>query len=180
MTNKIIGAIVIGTGAVLTTAVGYLGCKLRKLANNVGMSVSEMEEASKKDIQEAMIEKAVKNAAEIKTEHYIHMAGNRVTKEALDTIQTEVRKSVDEAKVKVESQVEGRITEQVANLDIDSLKKTVRERAEKKVIEKFDGKLDDILKDFSDNLDRVKKIYTSIADTLTPKDSGKEISFKVG
>ena len=48
-----------------------------------------------------------------------------------------------------------------------------------KILEKFDGNLDDILENFNNSLSNVQKIYNSIAKSVI-KDDSKEMTFKIG
>lgn len=180
MTEKAIKIIVVGAGAGITAGAAYLGRKLHNLAKKVGMAVEDLAKAEKGDIQQELIEKSVERAARQEVKRYAADAANEALNSIRSEVKAQVKKTVDETFSELKAAVQDEVTSQVANIDHRALQKDVTEQAKKKILEKFDGNLDDILKDFSDNLDRVKKIYTSISDTLSERDTGKEIRFKVG
>ena len=96
-------------------------------------------------------------------------------------VKSQMKKTVNDTFDELKKSVEEEISKQVAAIDHKELQKDVREAAKQKILDKFDDNLDDILKDFNDNLSKVKKIYTGISDILQHNpDNGKEIRFKVG
>lgn len=179
MYEKAIVAAITLSSAVAVGAAGYFGRKLHKLTKKIGLTVDDLAKAEEKDIQQELIEQSVQKAAERKVDRYAKEAAS----EALATVRTEVKNqvqaAVNSAFNDVKASVEKEISTQVAAIDHKALQKDVSEQAKKMIIEKFDGNLDDILKDFSDNLDRVKKIYTSISDTLSERKNGKEIRLNI-
>lgn len=175
----IVGIVALGTSAVVGGA-AYVGRKVRDMAKKVGMSISELANAEVKDIQREMVEQSVQHAADREVRKYAKDAANEALSGVKAEVRSQVKKAVNEAFDDMKKSVEDEISTQIAAIDHTALRKDVTEQARKKILDKFDGNLDDILSDFSDNLDRVKKIYTSISDTLTKRDSDHEIRFKVG
>lgn len=175
----IVGIVALGTSAVVGGA-AYVGRKVRDIAKKVGMSISELANAEVKDIQREMVEQSVQHAADREVRKYAKDAANEALSGVKAEVRSQVKKAVNEAFDDMKKSVEDEISTQIAAIDHAALRKDVTEQARKKILDKFDGNLDDILSDFSDNLDRVKKIYTSISDTLTKRDSDHEIRFKVG
>lgn len=180
MTQKTMMYLAGGGVAVVTCACGYLGHKLNKLAKKVGMSVDELANAESRDIREEMIQRSIDKAAGREVRKYTQEAVDETLRGIKAEVKKQVKAAMDDSFSELKGAVEEEIAKQAAAIDHQALKKDVTEKAKAKILEKFDGNLDDILKDFSDNLDRVKKIYTSISDTLSERDSGKEIRFKVG
>lgn len=180
MTQKTIGYLVGGSVAVVCGVTAYIGRKLNKLAKKVGMSIDDLAKAEATDIRQEMIERSIEKAAGREVRKYAQEASDEALRGIKAEVKRQVKTAMDESFDELKSTVEEEIVKQASAIDHQALKKDVTEKAKAKILEKFDGNLDDILKDFSDNLDRVKKIYTSISDTLSERDSGKEIRFKVG
>lgn len=182
MTEKFVKYIVVGASGVVTLAAGYLGAKLGKLSKKVGMAVEDLATAEAKDIQRELIEKSVEKAAKQEVRRYANDAASEALSSVRTEVKNQVKKAVNDAFDDMKTAVEDEISKQVAAIDQKALQKDVTEQAKKKILEKFDGNLDDILSDFSDNLDRVKKIHDRLADALMDRnqDNGKEIRFRVG
>lgn len=179
MTQKTLGYLVAGGAVVFTGACAYIGSKLKKLSNKVGMAVSDMANAEAKDIQRELIERSVEKAAGREVKKYAQEAADNALNAIRKEIKEKVKNSVDASFTELKQDVSDELARQVASIDHQALKKEVTEKAKQKILDKFDGSLDDILHDFSDNLAQVKKIYSSISDTLSERNTGREIRFKV-
>ena len=179
--------VVIGGGVFAVTVLGLtlVGLsKINTMAKQFNKATSEMKDVTVKDIQDAIVESAVRDAAEDKVSGYVARARNEVMDAAKAELSTEVRAAVNEAKPEIKNQLTGEIERQVANIDIEDMKKTVRAHAEEKVLNKFEGNLQDLLDKYSGNLARIQKIYDSVAEAMgkgiNGKDSGGKLTFSVG
>lgn len=183
--------ITLGTGIVvagavafstITTLCGVALNKISKMTRKFDKGVKDMEEITVKDIQAVLIKEAVQQAADQKVGQYVALANQAVLSDARETIRKEVDAAVKEASRDISDRVSTEISDRAAQIDMDDLKRRVRDKAEEKVLQKFDGNLQDILDKFSGNLSQVQKIYGSIADTLgkgTAKDEDKKITFSL-
>ena len=171
MTEKMISGVIAVAAVAVVGAAGYVGRKLTKLTKKIGMSMDELTDATKQDIQDSLIEGAVQKAANHEVSRYAREAASEALRSVRGEVKVQVKKTVEDTFTDLEKAVKDEVTAQVAAIDHKALQKDVTEEAKKKILEKFDGNLDDLLKDFSDNLDRVKKIYTSISDTLSERKS---------
>ena len=61
------------------------------------------------------------------------------------------------------------------------LTESARDKAEEKILSKFDGNLEDLLAKFNDNLSNIQKIYGGIADAIAKgKEQDKGVKFTIG
>ena len=66
-------------------------------------------------------------------------------------------------------------------IDMAEMKRSAREKAEAKILEKFDGNLEDLLAKFNENLSNIQKIYGGIADAISKgKEKDNGIKFTIG
>lgn len=180
MYSKILVGLAVGGAAAVTSGFVYLGKKVHQVTQKLNMSLRDISEASTDDIKEDVIERAVQQAAYKKVDKYAKDAECAAMNELRSQIKAQTKIAVDSAFNDIEAEVQKEISSQVANLDHQALKKQIMKEAKEKVLEKFDGSLDDILKDFSDDLNRVKKIHASIADALSmEKKESKTVSFNL-
>ena len=107
-------------------------------------------------------------------------ATNSVVASVRNDISREVKAAVSEAYSDIKGAVAKELREQVANVDIRSIRKDVIEKAAEKAAEKFDGDLEEILQKYNADLSNVSKIYSSIARSMSGRDDGREMTFRIG
>ena len=103
---------------------------------------------------------------------------------AVQEIKADIHKQVTAAVEKeydrIKDNVLREITDEASKINIDRVRTEVENEAKRKALEKFDVSLDGILTNFNDNLKNTSKIYSSIANSITKQNDGKEFVFKVG
>lgn len=171
--TMIVGAAVVAVGGAVLT-------KTRELSKKFDKSVMDLEKTSEDEIKKELVETAVENAAKRKVDSYVDRVGDVVMASSKQEISDAVRKAVATAKIDMIDQVSERVSAEAALIDMDELKKSARDKAEKKILDKFDGNLDDLLGKFNENLGNVQRIYNGIAETFNKNKSDKEFKFTVG
>ena len=160
------------------------------LAKRLDLSIEELAKKTPVDVSEEMVEKAVQIATDREVKAAVHEASKSVKTEANKTLCVEVKKEVDAAKDTIKSQVTEALTRQVALIDEGTARAEVVKRAEEKVLQKFDGSLDNVLNEAREEcrrrLNSVTKSWESIADwaeTLLPRrnslSGGSGMTFRV-
>lgn len=181
MVNKVIGYGVMGVALLATALIGVDVHEHHKVAQKVDKSVSDLEKATEKDIQEGMIRRAVEDAAGIKVAEYLNRIKNEVFAEARLKLGDETRKAVKDAADIIRKEVGERVATEASMIDMTELKKSAREKAEAKILDKFDGNLEDLLSKFNDNLGNIQKIYGGIADAISKgQEKDKGLRFTIG
>ena len=84
-------------------------------------------------------------------------------------IQRAVKSEVDSAHSTIVSSVSVTLAKQAADIDMQKLKKEVKEKAKEMIVEKFDDNLESLLGEFNNKLSDISKIYSSIAESMTKK-----------
>ena len=179
MWEKVLAAGTMVVGLTVAVVGGIIVSKTNKLSNTFDRSVKDLEKTAENDIAEKLIGTAVENAARRKVNDYVDRVGDSVMADGKQKISDEVRKAVANAKQEIADKVTERIGAEAAMIDMDDLKKSARAKAEAKIVDKFDGNLDDLLEKFGDNLSNVKRIYSSIADAMSSQSKSKEIKFSL-
>ena len=171
-----------GAGVLMLSALGIMDLFERRETNKkIGMSMKELKDASVKDISQTVVESAVKSAAATSVAEYVSRVKNEVMMEARMKLAEETRKAVKEAGETIQKEVGERISTEASMIDMTALKKSARDKAEEKILDKFDGNLEDLLSKFNDNLSNVQKIYGGIADAITKtKEKDNGIKFTIG
>lgn len=182
MTEKIWVPVVGAVGLAVMSVGGYIAHKLNGLTRTYDTTVRNLDKVADKQIAEYLIKDAVDSAANKKVHEYVLRAHSDVMEEARTTIRKEVDTAVKAASKDITEKVTAEIQEKAAQIDMDSLQRSVRDKAEAKVLAKFDGGLQDILDKYDRNLSNVQKIYGSIADTLgrNNRDADGKLKFSIG
>ena len=179
--NKIIiaavGSAALAVVSLAATAVSTV--RYNRMIKKMSRSVKDIEEVSSERITEFMIRKAVEKSSDERIEAYLKDTEDEVLRSARRSLDSEARKAVEECSVTIRDQVSERISQQVAALDIEQLKRRVCDRAETHVIEKLDDCLDKSVKKFNDQLENTRKVYDSIAKAMEEKEKKEtgEIKF---
>lgn len=180
-TQKILIAFGTAFGVALATALGVDIYEHQKVAKKIGIAAGDLKEAAVKDIQQGIVEKAVKDAAEDRVSTYVRNVKNEVMDDARIKLGEEVKRAVNDASEEIRKQTNDKIADEVSKIDISELKKSARDNAEAKILEKFDGNLEDLLEKFNDNLSNVQKIYGGIADAISKtNERDKGLKFTIG
>lgn len=181
MTGNVIKALV-GAGMTVLGALGIADFfEHRETNKKIGMSMKELKNSSVKEIQRNVVESAVRSAAEDSVNEYVRRVNNEVMNDARQKISDETRKAVLNASDSIKKEVSERISTEASLIDMTDLKKSARDKAEEKILNKFDGNLEDLLAKFNDNLSNIQKIYGGIADAISKgKENDKGVKFTIG
>jgi hypothetical protein len=171
-----IGSAVVAAGSLAMSVV--TGIRNRMVIKKIEKSIEKVEEVSEEKISEAMIEKAVNKAATGKVTQYMNEVENSVLRGVKEGLQNAAKDAVDKNAEYTRDEVTKEISKQVADLDVEQLKARVCSQAEKHVLKKLDGCMDEYAKDFRDQLDSTKKIVDRISTAMIDKEK-KDNDFHV-
>ena len=162
MTNeskRIIGVLTVIGGICY---VGYLHSKINKLLSMIDVAVDDLSSKTQENISDAVLDLAVQKAVD----REVGYISNRITRDLNLEIRTQVKHTVNASSSDIKNSVSAEIANQVKNIDISDMEREVVNKAKDAVAEKFDRKLDSLLDDFNDNLNNVRKIYSSIEKSI--------------
>lgn len=142
--------------------VGYLHSKINKLLSMIDVAVDDLSSKTQVNISDAVLDLAVQKAVD----REVGYISNRITRDLNLEIRTQVKHTVNASSSDIKNSVSAEIANQVKNIDISDMEREVVNKAKDAVAEKFDRKLDSLLDDFNDNLNNVRKIYSSIEKSI--------------
>lgn len=173
--SNMFGVVGIGVGAACICYSAYISRKMNKLCNVLDTSVANIADKTEVDVSPAIVNRAIECSVDLAVGKAIRAATDEVISDIKFDMRKEVKTAVSSEYETIKKEVVGEVSKQVAILDMSKLKNEVREAAKEKVLEKFDGNLQDLLDDFNTNLQSVSKIYSSIADTLGKRESKETV-----
>lgn len=176
---------VIGLGGIIlgSAGIGYaFGThnKMAKVSKTLDCSIDDLANNTNVDIPEAMVKRAVERAVESEAQRAVTRATHMAVQEIKTDIHKQVTAAVEKEYDRIKDSVLREITDEASKINIDRVRTEVENEAKRKALEKFDVSLDGILTNFNDNLKNTSKIYSSIANSITKQNDGKEFVFKVG
>lgn len=151
---------------------------LKKTMRLIRKSTDHISDLTAIDVERSMIDQAINAAADREVGRTVKRAIRSVEDSIVDETQKRVRSAVQQNYGKIQKTVTDAIAREAANVSRDDIMREATERAKELIVEKFDGKLDDLLSEFNRNLDNVGKIYQSIAKTMT-ENRGKDVVMKL-
>lgn len=139
----------------------------RRMAKAINSGIEKVQSLTSVDVSKAVIETAVKKAADREVER----AANQIANRSMDMMNREISQRVNDAVREhygsLSKTVKEALTKKAQEIDITKLREDVVESAKEAIADKFDAKLDGLLEDYNKNLENVGKIYQSIANSMT-------------
>lgn len=130
-----VGIIGLVVGAIGTAYGIWREKKSNDLAKKLDTTLSSLENKTKVDISQDVIDKAVKNAVE----RHANACVKKVTQETADLIRDDmdsmIRKDVDRVYNDLKESVQERVSEEIASIDYDEFREEIQRKAEHKVFE---------------------------------------------
>lgn len=145
----------------------YTSYKMNKLCEKIDTTVDNISKDIHVDIPEAIIRRSVDKAVENEVSYQVEQIAAKAVKEIQTDIHTQVKTVVESEHADIRKEVSDKVAKEVANIDMNALKRDVTEKAKRMIVDKFDGSLDGLLGDFNQNLNNMTKIYKSIADSIS-------------
>lgn len=152
---------------------------IEKVCNKIDKSIDDISDDIDIDLPQSIVNAAVDKAVEKEVTRQVSNASSLAIVSVRNDMAKQVKDAVSEAYDDIHKSVSDEVSKQVADIDMRKLTKSVREKAEDRIVSKFDGDLDDILEKYNDELRSVSRIYQSIADAMKRKDDCETI-LKIG
>lgn len=149
----------------------YRDNKANKMAEKIGLSVTEVENRTQIDVDQAIVDKAIQNAVERKVSAATNEAIEGIRSDIQEEISSKVRRSVDDAYQRLSEDVTEKISQQVAAIDEYALRDKVIQKAQAIVVKKAETGVNGVLNDFNSYLGDVKKFYDGVTRIISPTQS---------
>lgn len=147
----------------------YTNLKINKATEVINTSIGKIAKDIDVDVSQDIIDRAVEIAVNREVNKAVKTVSYEVSENIRRDITNRVRTAVNESYSDVRNLVSDKISKEAANIDMNKLRDDVKERAKAEVLDKFNENLDDLLKDFKQNLANLTKIYGAIADDMVKK-----------
>lgn len=173
--------ILLGGLAVIGTGLGiYAVIQNIRMERVFSDGVERVKKLTSVEVSQAIVDEAVNRAAGAEVERAVTQIVNRSRDTMAQEIATRVKAAVSEQYGTLSKAVRDTLTKKAADVDIDSIRSEVVEKAKETIAERFEGKLDNLLQEYNRNLENVGKIYQSIASSMTGDKAKSGVTLNVG
>jgi len=155
----------------------YIHRKVDKTNDIIEKSVDEISKNMNITVSDEMINRALDKAVNKEVIKAVNTVSYDITENMRRDIRGQVKTAVADSYTNIRESVSKEVSRNVATLDMELLKKQVREDAKKAVLDKFDDNLDSLLKDFNQNLNNAYNMYSKMADSMVK--SQQETIFRI-
>ena len=173
----VVGTTVVSVASAISS--GYSWFKTKHTIKKLDDTITKVKEISEDKIAEALIKKAIEKAADEKVDDYMRDTESDVLKAADRNLEIQARNAVEKCSKQIRDEASKEISRQVANLDVEKLKKRVCDMAEEHVLEKFDDCLDNSVKKFEKQLENTSKMYDGVTKAAVKKELSNDWIYRV-
>lgn len=189
--TEMIGAGIIAGLAGVVAFMGFRDSDEHKIARTLDSRLDELSRKSELDIDETIVNEAVKRAVDREINERVKNISWRVEQSFKDGLSKKVAAEVSKSQDDIHKKVTDEVVRQVERLDIREIKKAAAEKGSEKYAEamkdeieklntKYEERLDDIFDKYEDQLGSVNDIYAHFARRFSgSSDSGKNKGFNI-
>ena len=175
MNKLVIGVIGTATLSVISLASNVVNTiRMNRTLKKLNDGLGKVEEISEDKISETVIQTAVNRAANKQVEAHLKATESAVIRAADEELAQKAREAVYAQAKDIRKQAAEKISQQVANLDIEALKTRVCDESNKIITKKLEGVLDESAKKFQDQMDQTRKIYDKISKAMAEKEEDND------
>ena len=143
--------------------------EVRKSKNMIDFAVKDASELVNIEVSDALIEEAVKNAANCQIRKSVQAAADEASRQIRDETSAQVEEAVRDARRQISDSVSNKLEEECRKINEHEIMKEIRDKAADKLADKLDKNLDTITDEYSKNLSNMGRVYEALADKLQSK-----------
>lgn len=154
----------------------YVSNKWDRVAAKLDSASDEVMKKSEVEVSDEIINNAVKKAVKKEVTGKVKEACDNAVSKVADDIRSEVKAAVTSSYNDIRSDVSKEVEKQVGEINIESVRNEVIQKAKDQAARKFDNDLASVLTKYDDQLSNVTKIYSSIANIIS-KNNDRNMTF---
>lgn len=163
----IVDGICIGISFVATIVAVASGRKVKRVCENLDRSIEDLcKQDVSVDISKEVVDAAVNELVKREVDKCSNAVRLQVRHEMLADLRDKVSREVNAQYADIKSDVSKEVKDQVGRIDINEIKNRVVVEAKREAADRFQSSLDEISKQYSQNLANMDKIYSAIADRI--------------
>lgn len=136
--------------------------KMNDVCEKIDESIETLCESTPVEIADAVVNEAVKKAADIAATDAVDWATKEVIRDTKRYLRDKIDSAVEDQYSSIRDSVAKEIKKKVPDIDMDLIKQEVIKQVKEDASEKLNDSLDDVLTEFKDKLESITKIYTQV------------------
>lgn len=140
--------------------------KLRTISDRLNMTVKELVDGVNIDISESLVNEAVEKEVRKEVKYCVEKAANKAAGDIVKEYKSDIQTAVDEEFKLQKSELTKTLRRKIDDVDINEIKREVKIEAKNYVAEKLKKDLDDISDKYTDQIESMSNIYSTIASKI--------------
>lgn len=166
--NEIMGYILAGGVVLVGFAIYKKHSKMAQLATKMEKTLNEMADKIELGDTSSLVKDAVDRVVSSKVSSVISKAVCDTENSIRNDIAKQVQGAIDLSYNDIRTSVEQELSKRIGQLNIESVRREVIDKAKETAAEKFKEDLDIVLAKYNSELENISQIYSSIAKTMNP------------
>lgn len=138
--------------------------KMRRVAGKLDVAIDDLSDKNEVELEKCVIEKAVQKSVERKVNDIVGSASKYAIDRVADVMTDKVKSEVDASYTDIRKSVSRRVDQEIKDYDVDGMFRQVKKEAVANILEKFEDKIMDDVKDAI--IDNIGKIHKNTDDIL--------------
>ena len=137
--------------------------KLETIADNINTTVNHLSTMTSVEVSDSIVNKAVSQAVQESVKDRVNAYSEEAVKAVRSDINVQVKDTLAKAYTNIEDEVKSCLNEQIGKMDVAEIRNDVTKQIKEDMEKHLQKDIDDILANYTDRLNDISKIYSTIA-----------------
>lgn len=140
--------------------------KLKAISDKLNVAVRDLVDNANIDISESLVNDAVEREVRKEVKYHVERAANKAAGDIVKEYKSDIQTAVDDEFKLQKSELTKTLRRKIDDVDINEIKREVKIEAKSYVAEKLKKDLDDISDKYTDQIESMSNIYSTIASKI--------------
>ena len=140
--------------------------KLKKAADKLDIAVKDLYEETVINVPDELVQRTVEKAAKDEAKYQVSKAMDKAANDVIKEYKSDIQTAVDDEFKLQKSELTKTLRKKIDDVDINEIKREVKIEAKSYVAEKLKKDLDDISDKYTDQIESMSSIYSTIASKI--------------
>lgn len=159
------GGLILGFAGTIIFAIDA-HMKLKKAADKLEIAVKDLYEETVINVPDELVQRTVERAAKDEAKYQVSKTMDKAAKDVIKAYESDIQTAVDDEFKLQKSELTKTLRKKIDNVDINEIKREVKIEAKSYVAEKLKKDLDDISDKYTDQIESMSSIYSTIASKI--------------
>ena len=159
------GGLILGFAGTIIFAIDA-HMKLKKAADKLEIAVKDLYEETVINVPDELVQRTVEKAAKDEAKYQVSKAMDKAANDVIKEYKSDIQTAVDDEFKLQKSELTKTLRKKIDDVDINEIKREVKIEAKGYVAEKLKKDLDDISDKYTDQIESMSSIYSTIASKI--------------